>query len=65
MGLELAEKDFEVGGDFYLYPTVYAGPMSNQVQMVKDRRFSVTRFGEISALYIWQYLRLIWYLAKL
>jgi hypothetical protein len=31
MGLDLEEKDFEVDGDFYLYPTVYAGPMSNQV----------------------------------
>ena len=35
MGLDLAETDFETGGDFYLYPTVYAGPMTNKVIIIK------------------------------
>jgi hypothetical protein len=31
MGLSLTAKDFLQEGDFYLYPTVFAGPMSIQV----------------------------------
>jgi len=32
MGLSLTSEDFLQEGDFYLYPTVFAGPMSIQVK---------------------------------
>ena len=33
MGITLTEKDFPNEGEFYLYPTVYAGPMSIEVRL--------------------------------
>lgn len=31
MSLNLSESDFPTDGDFYLYPTVFAGPISIEV----------------------------------
>jgi hypothetical protein len=47
MGLPLTEKDFEQEGDFYLYPTVYAGPMSIQV-MISIHTTPILKYNVVS-----------------